>query len=260
MPEAFGNYDLYLPKGFVCDVCQSGKLAELDKKLSEAPPIAYIKVFRVPYTKDAKLPHADLPDVTIRKTHPRKIVITSKTGQDMQDTQQLEDGQVSWNVNMGSLDMRLLARCLYKMALGALAFEQGHTAALDSRYDAARRFVLADQDFRNNLLAQNTIKQPDISGVSITWFAPPLPDSICRIGLFGFVFGLNLEETPVLVLLPEEKETATAFPLFKRKKRHRTQDQAPSDIATQAATEDTTMSRMTDGELDETSSEYSGTD
>lgn len=57
-PESLGNTTLVLPKGVVCDRCNSTSLAGLDEALCEFLPIQMFRVTKGIRTKSGKLPTA----------------------------------------------------------------------------------------------------------------------------------------------------------------------------------------------------------
>ena len=215
VPESLGNLDyLVLPPGYVCDECNNGILAQLDKWLIRSPAIAPLRVLYVPYDKEGHLPKASLGNMTIERTGPRQIRITSKdrTG-GVRNVRELGDDEVTFEINMqaGGFKPQRLARSLYKIALGMVALDQGQDTACDSRYNAARDFILNGHSFPNNLLMTTTLVPKPQSSV---YFDPRYPGTPVIISLFGVAFILNLEEAP-LVELTEQLQSRgfTRYPL-----------------------------------------------
>ena len=101
----------------------------------------------------------------------------------------------------------------YKIGLGMVAFRQGREVACDSRYDAARAFILRGDDFPNTLLMGNHVKpHPQITSSN---------DVRCggtcfEINIYGVVFFFNLEITPVLELTDEQlvEINSSSYPLY----------------------------------------------
>lgn len=204
IPEALGNDEILLPRGIVCDKCNSGVLSVLDQALTLFEPIAFLRVFFVPHTKSGNLPSADFGNLAIEKTAPRNLRFTAKdkTG-DVQEVEELSDGWVHWKMELTGkkkFDPRLLGRALCKIGLELVALEEGAEAARSSRFDEVRRFVMADDGFANNLLMR-TVGTPD-PRVSVTRH-PSLPGAIFLFYIYGVVLMVNLEAAPVLELRPE---------------------------------------------------------
>jgi HNH endonuclease len=213
-PESLGNDEIVLPKGFVCDTCNNVALSSLDKALLEFELVAFLQVQFVPHTKQGKLPQANFQDMTVKKVKPRQIVFTSKDGKDhIEEKQPLEDGRQSFTMQgtMRKIDWKLLGRAIYKIALGTVAFLQGHEEACSSKYEASRNFILGKADLSNNLLMTVESKpHPYLRAEPI----PAREGTPYFIDIYGLRFIVNLEPTPVVNLSEELiKHKFALFPL-----------------------------------------------
>jgi hypothetical protein len=96
--------------------------------------------------------------------------------------------------------------------LGMVAFHQGLEVACESKYDAARAFVLRGDDFPNYLLIINNAKpHPQITSTfDVRWGG-----TCFQLDIYGLVFLFNLEITPVLVFTEEQlaEMNFSSFPL-----------------------------------------------
>ncbi|MCP4425759.1 MAG: HNH endonuclease [Chloroflexi bacterium] len=213
-PESLGNDELILPKGFVCDKCNHGVLAELDNALLKFEPIAFLQMQFVPYKKDGKLPEANFQNLSMERKSPKNIVIKAKdkTGQP-KGKKHLGDGWYSSTVKIKGkkLNPKLLGRVLYKIALGMVAFSEGHSQACSQIYDAAREFIRDGKTFQNNLLMRLEgrphptvwVARNDLEGTDFV------------IDIYGLVFRINLEEKSILVLDDElTKAKFSIYPLY----------------------------------------------
>lgn len=204
VPESLGNYDTVLPKGIVCDRCNNEILARLDEELVTSDMLGLLKTLFMPYTKEGKLPQATYQNLTIRKTHPTHIVINtpSKKYFTVDDTD--ENGVVHFTIKTKGkkiFDPKIIGRSLYKIGLGTVAFHQGREVACDSRYDAARSFILRGDDFPNNLLISNDVKpHPQI----ISHYDDRWGGTCFQIDIYGLIFIFNLETTPLLEITNEK--------------------------------------------------------
>jgi hypothetical protein len=197
--ETLGGDEFYLPKGFVCDECNNGVSSRLDESLLKFEPIAFLSVIHTPYTKKGKLPTANFQNMTVEKKSPNYIEFKAKdkTGR-IKKKEKLKDGRDKLTLSFTGkrLDWKRLARTIYKIALGMVAYDYGHEAALSDKYQAARDFILAENgSFNNNMLV--TMKSKPHNQIRI------YSDTRCGgtpyfIDIFGFTFMINLEETPVL--------------------------------------------------------------
>jgi hypothetical protein len=121
IPEAFGTDELVLPKGYVCDRCNSGTLAGLDRALLAFPPIAMMRVMHVPHRKAGKFPSAEIGQLRMRRTVPTHVVIQDPTGAVRSDPTPIGDGWVKWDFTIPGIrvDMIRVARALYKIGLSS---------------------------------------------------------------------------------------------------------------------------------------------
>ncbi len=108
------------------------------------------------------------------------------------------------------LNWKLYARAIYKIALGFVAYDMGHEAALHSKYQPARDFILNGNAFSNNMLVSTKSKPHyEVSThCDLQFGGTPF-----FINIFGMVFMINLEENPVLQINQEflEGEEMKAF-------------------------------------------------
>lgn len=215
IPEGLGNEDLILPKGFVCDTCNNGTLSRLDNYLQEFEPISFLKVIYTQYTKDGKFPVGNYQNISIKKTHPRNIVLTEKDKSGgVRNLKETDNGQVSFSIDFRGrrFEPKTLGRSLYKIGIGMVAFDRGPDVVYDTKYNEAREFILRGVDFPNNLLismnakpnAQVRVMHQELSGG--TGFG---------IDIFGMMFLLNLQPFPVVELRKELEEAHfKIFPLY----------------------------------------------
>jgi len=104
-----------------------------------------------------------------------------------------------------------LARSLYKVALGTAAFDLGKKGVCESKYNAARNFVLGKSSFKNNFIMcfkGTPHPQVHVAHKSLN------TGTRFVIDIFGIIFMLNLEEQPVLQLNEQmEKADFKSFAL-----------------------------------------------
>jgi len=196
IPEALGNDDAILPKGYVCDDCNNGILSRLDSALVDFPPIKLLQVQFVTHIKSGAMPKANLQNVLIERTRPNHIRITAKDKSgEIKEKKGLGDGWYSWKMEFrgGRMNPKLLARSLFKIGLGFIALDIGHEAASSARFDHARQFIRGETDFDNYLvLSTNFRPHPRFRVTHYDWET----GSPFAIDIFGLVFVFNLEEEP----------------------------------------------------------------
>jgi len=196
IPESLGNEELILPRGYVCDRCNNGVLSRLDNFLLDFEPISFLRVIYSPYTKAGKLPTASYQNISIKKTHPRNIVLTAKDKSGwIKNLKEMDDGQVSFSIKIRGrkFNPKVIGRTLYKIALGMVAYDQGAEVARDPKFDMARAFILKGENFPNNLL----ILRKGEPKPEITVEHQDIPDGTpFLIDIFGVLFLLNLQPRP----------------------------------------------------------------
>jgi hypothetical protein len=215
IPEALGNEELILPRGYVCDKCNNGILSRLDNLLVDFEPISFLHVIYTQYTKAGKLPNASCQNISIKKTHPRNIVFTAKDKSGwLKDLKETDDGQVSFSINIRGkkFDSKKIGRALYKIALGTVAYDQGFEVACDPKFDMARAFILKGEDFPNNLLILGNVKPKPEVIVEHQELSDGTP---FLIDIFGILFLLNLQPRPCMELNEDFRRVGfKAFPLY----------------------------------------------
>lgn len=214
-PESLGNDEFVLPKGFVCDKCNNEILSSLDSALLKFEPVAFLQVMFVPHTKGGKLPQADFPDMTVKRVRPRQVIIMAKDEKNhIEEKQSPGDDLFLYTLQgtMNKLDPKLLGRAIYKIALGMVAFLKGHEQACSNKYDAARQFIVHNQDFQNNILICFDFKpHPHLAVTEVN--APKGTGFV--IYVYGLPFMINLEDVPVLKIDDEiSKAKFVLFPLY----------------------------------------------
>jgi hypothetical protein len=198
--ESLGNYDTVLPKGDVCDACNNGTISELDSALIAFGPIAWLRVYFVPYTKAGKLPAANFQNFSIAKTGPRQITIRPKDKSgEIKTIEQFGDDLYRYNLMWKGkrFDWKLIARALFKIALGMVALKQGKRHACSAKFNTARDFINGKIDINNNMLVR--MKCQPHSEMRVVYLDAPEGTPVF-IDLFGMAFIFNLEETPAIVL------------------------------------------------------------
>lgn len=197
-PETLLGDEIYLPKGYVCDKCNNGISSILDNLLIKFEPIAFLWVQFTPYTKGGKLPKVSFGNMTIEKTDPNHIQITAKDKSARPRNEKiLDDGQHAFNLQWTGrkLDWKRLARAIYKIALGFVAYDHGHGVALNEKYQPVRDFILTGNSFPNNMLVSTKSKpHPSVRSYSDLSFG----GTPYFIDIFGMIFFVNLEHFPLV--------------------------------------------------------------
>jgi hypothetical protein len=214
IPEAFGQDEMVLT-GCVCDQCNN-RLSTLDQFLSsDFDPLALLRVLYVPLTKKGEFPKSRWREAEIAKTRPRNIVINSKGGQGSPMTvEELPGGMVKASLKLTSrkkVDEITLARALFKIGLGLVAFHMGPAAARDPRYNPARDFLNGKRSTMPGTLWMGSDPAPN---PSMQTYLQHLSDhqTAVAISFFGLWMVLDLDDSGE-PLLPDGLPGLTAFPL-----------------------------------------------
>jgi hypothetical protein len=129
IPEALANPDWVLPKGYVCDKCNNGPLAKLDRALADSPLFAYQRIHFLPYDKDGRPPEVRFGSTTWKRTGPLDILISEDPSSNViKFEEDLSDGWTRFSFKEtlpNTFDERTLARALCKVALELVASDLG---------------------------------------------------------------------------------------------------------------------------------------
>lgn len=195
IPESLGLDEMVMNEA-ECWKCNND-LSVLDQFLCEFEPIAILRVQYVSLTKKGKFPRAETADVIVEKTKPRHLRFTSKNQKRVFSEEPQPDGTIklSWTARTGRpVDMRRLARAIFKIALGVVAYDAGVAYACDSRFDAARAFIRGEGDMPNHMLMVTGANPPNPS-ITTQWH--PELRTVVGMDFFGVGFAVNLEQLPL---------------------------------------------------------------
>lgn len=186
-PEAFGNFHKLLPKGAVCDTCNSNN-STFESWLLDIPIITFRRTLFVPFTKKGVLPSARFGSIEVRKVSPRKIVVHALGNQSLdadQTMKQLEE----WVGSKPRNAPHEIARALYKIALCVIAYERGLDFARAPHFDATRRFIRGKSRIPNEL---DLVILPPNRGVGAEVLEQD-GRTLIDIGIFGVHFAFYVE-------------------------------------------------------------------
>jgi len=192
LAESLAGETLVLPRGAVCDACNHGPLAAVDKLLVDFPPISFLRVLFLPHTKEGKYPVARFPDFRLEKTGPRSLRIRVY-GRDPRT--RTPEGMLTMTWKGKRLDLRGFARSLMRVGLGVLASDFGCERVYSSDFDVARAFIRGERQKFEGRLILDTAPKP---APEITLLAQDGPTQSVLLGkLFGIEFAISLREAPM---------------------------------------------------------------
>jgi len=199
IPESLGNNKLILPIGYVCDKCNHEILSTLDNILLKFEPISFLKVQYVPYTKKGKLSKAIFQNLVIQSTSPESLMLIpqDRTGK-IQNKKEIGDGWISFEIKMQGkiFQPKEIAKALYKVGFGMVAYAKGHDYACNPKFDLARDFIFGRGGFENNMLMRLNIK-PQLKS-QITVQDKEKEGLIVYFNFYGFWIIINLMPEPKL--------------------------------------------------------------
>jgi hypothetical protein len=192
LAESLAGETLVLPRGAVCDTCNHGPLAVVDKLLVDFPPVSFLRVLFLPHTKGGKYPVARFPSFRLEKTGPRSIRIRV-FGRDPRNV--TPGGMLTMTWKGKRLDLRGFGRSLMRVGLGVLANDFGYERVYSSDFDAARAFIRGErQEFQGRLLL-DTSPTPH-PAIELRVLDGPT-QSVLIGKLFGIEFAISLREAPM---------------------------------------------------------------
>lgn len=197
LPESLGNSHSILPRGWVCDDCQSA-FSAIEGEVLKMAPFAVTRILATRYTKEGRFPSCRFSKVHIRKTRPNRLVVEVYGGKRTIIHSDEPNGVSSLKLRDlgGRFDHIKVARMLIKGALGAIALERGRKEVLASKYDVARRFALYGKPFAGRLVLPAKTGPPQRI-MRIKWW-DDLPTALINIHGVEMLVSLTPHELPDL--------------------------------------------------------------
>jgi hypothetical protein len=196
-----GDKAIVLPKEYTCEECNLTTLSPLDQELVNYPAIAFLRVHFISYTKHGKRPKAGFRNLSLQRIDEERVLIFVKDKSGLpKNIRKRNNEQIEYDlVVKGEKLFRpaLIGRALYKIALGAFAFEYGQDQACRRRYNEARAFIKYGQSFSNNL-AMLLMSEEELRPTIQVNRLIDLPGTIYGINIYGLRWVLNLEPLPIL--------------------------------------------------------------
>lgn len=200
IPESLIGDVMYVPRGVVCDECNHGICSILDNHFMEYPAIGFLKVSNTVVTKKGKFPKFESENIKIERDALFNFDVRMKHEGEVPIEELLEDGRKSVKVNFTDKkphNPKMLARALFKFGLGIIALTRGHSVALSSQFDPARRFILNGGSFPNSFL----IRVRNLTKPSFEFFyEPQICETLFVLSFYGFAFMFNISEEPQITV------------------------------------------------------------
>ncbi len=175
----------------VCADCNN-RLSALDQALLGFEPVALLRTIYGPLTKKGKFQKAEFRDMTIEKVAPRHIRVRDRSPKAANAPERQPDGTVRFTISATGtkrFDPIPLARSVFKIGLGLVAHDAGPEIALETRFNAARAFVLDGTPIQTEMW----IAASKPHGQLTTWWLPGERGTVVALDLFGVLFAFNLE-------------------------------------------------------------------
>ncbi|KAF5431988.1 HNH endonuclease [Candidatus Methanophagaceae archaeon] len=216
IPESIGNETLFLPRGYVCDNCNT-RISKLEQDFVNSLPISMVKIFFGSVGKKGKLPSAKFSNVHLQRISPNAITMRYHVGaKSIPKATELPEGGYKLKLSLTTqFNPHIIARVLFKMGLGIVATDRGREEALHPRYDPAREYILNGGHFPNRLAI---FKESHPSNVSkIEGAINNKEGTFIHFELLGARFIIGLEPNPKNMINEQLLDQAYVFDLWKDK-------------------------------------------
>jgi HNH endonuclease len=222
IPESLGNKEFILPRGYGCKKpCNNEILSWLDQQLCENIFMGFLKVWHGIPNKQGNPPYLSAQNLTATWIPGVGPHVAAKPNQKIiLNRRILEAGCEAFSLRVrGRFQPLIIARALYKIALGMVAFNHGHEEACGSRYDAARAFIRKGQDFPNHLLLRTESRDEVMPKGEMRLEIRPTATPF-GITLLGLTALMNLEPFPVMQLHEALAYVGfKSYPLYRSRRR-----------------------------------------
>ncbi len=195
VPAGLGNQEIILEKGIVCDTCNNEVLSGLDSYLADFDPIKFMRsYYGVKTRKGEPVNYKNVAFEMIQKS-PGELYIDASVskGKSFNFNQDSFSFNMRSNKKMTKKNVKLLARSLYKIALGIIYIDLGKEVAYSSRFDEVREIILGNRDFDGYLLL---VKKPVLEQKAIVRHVSKpemIPFSMFRFYFYGVDFIFDIE-------------------------------------------------------------------
>jgi len=215
VPEALGNEDIILPRGYVCDKCNN-ETSSLEQVFLDSPPLDLLRIFCVDYNKKGAFPYYRSPEIHMERTSPNSVRITSYAGvKSLPQIITRSDGACEVNIETreeNKFDHITFARVLFKIGLGAIALREGREAALHPRFSQAREFICKGGTFPNQLIISRSAEPR--AGFAVQWVYRSPAGTTLACDLLGAQFIVGLEPSHLVPLSDQMLALAVAYDLW----------------------------------------------
>lgn len=159
IPESLGNQSRILPRGYVCKNC-NGQFSDFEGEFLNRLPVNLVRTFATFITKQGRFPSTKFGKIHFHRTSPNTLRAESHAGEtSLPDAFREPDGSLRLDMPaiQDEFDHEAAARTLHKMSLETIALQEGREAALDSKYDPSRQFVLDGGTFQGWLMLKTEL-------------------------------------------------------------------------------------------------------
>jgi len=195
IPESLGNTEFILPPGVVCDRCNHGRLADLDRVLCEFKPISFRRTMLSVPSKTGKVPTTRFLTGHVESPEPGVVAFTPSGGKDMiREVARGEEGvtlrmELAGGPRMTQSYASSLARSLLKVGLGLAWLDLGE-GTMDPSFDHVRDIVLGAPRAGYIAIGRG-VDGPPFDGVSVTHNPERVGDEM-RFIVVANIFGVEM--------------------------------------------------------------------
>lgn len=142
--RGLGNLDEYvLPPGVVCDRCNNGPLARVDREITDFEPIKLLRAERGLPTRGGTAVVSSWRGVELAFTAPRELSVFGKGPSPLSEVRTgVRSGTLTTTSPFKEKRVRNMARAIWKMALELMYLDHGSWHVFNPTYDPIRRHIL----------------------------------------------------------------------------------------------------------------------
>jgi hypothetical protein len=187
--EALGNVDLILPVGVVCDRCNNGVCARLDKALIDFPVIQLMRVVHGLPSKAGKLPRANFSNGTLVAHGEGQITVENASKAFIKDTSPTTFVFQLQMANLTAPKLELISRALLKLGIECAYMDHGYNVLVSSEWDDVRTALRVGGD--SGYVAIPTHVKP-AGDVSISYWPGKPSRNGYRLAVRLSAFGISI--------------------------------------------------------------------
>lgn len=160
LPESLGILEKVLPRGVVCDSCNNGPLAEVDKALSEFDPVAILKALHQVPSKKGAIKSYKSEDLCIKnKTLGNARLICKEASQFQQVDEETFNISFKGKTRVTAAHVKMVSRALLKQAFELIYFDRSEEEMRHDKFSLLKKAIRSGRGYGGFLLIEKSVKQ-----------------------------------------------------------------------------------------------------